>query len=308
MKKHFCLVLIISLFTSCYSQNKFPELTGSYLGQKPPGETAELFLDGIISTTSEAEMCAAFTRDGREFYFNSYKSGYWNIYYTKEINGKWINPEPLSFSANFTDRDFTISPDGNKIVFGSDRPTNGDLGPQEKLSIFITERSKNNRWSKPIQISSAINSERGENYPSLASNGNLYFFSNRPEGFGGCDIYVSKFANGSYIKAVNIGPEVNSDKHDWDSYIAPDESYIIFSSLNRDDTIGGQDLYISFKKGQNEWTKAVNMGSCVNSSSSEICPSVTLDGKYLFFTSRRRGKADIYWVDFSVIEKLRSKN
>ena len=99
---------------------------------------------------------------------------------------------------------------------------------------------------------------------------------------------------------------VNSDKNDWDAFIAPDESYIIFSSQNRPDTLGGQDLYISYRMNDGNWTAAKNMGNRVNSESGEICPSVSLDGEYFFFTSRRRhGRADIYWMTTDIIRDLR---
>ena len=77
--------------------------------------------------------------------------------------------------------------------------------------------------------------------------------------------------------------------------------------MNRDDTHGTQDLYLSFKNQDGSWTKAKNMGTAVNSTDDEICPSVTLDGEYLFFTSRRRGNADIYWVDAKIIEDLKAE-
>jgi Tol biopolymer transport system component len=47
------------------------------------------------------------------------------------------------------------------------------------------------------------------------------------------------------------------------------------------------------------------MGPRINSTSGEICPSVSIDGKALFFTSRRRGKADIYWIDAGIIEEMK---
>jgi Tol biopolymer transport system component len=47
------------------------------------------------------------------------------------------------------------------------------------------------------------------------------------------------------------------------------------------------------------------MGTAVNSAYCEICPVVSLDGKYFFFTSRRRGKADIFWMTTDVIDKLK---
>ena len=118
-------------------------------------------------------------------------------------------------------------------------------------------------------------------------------------------ITVSKRKNGRYSAPENLGSAVNSEKNDWDAVIAPDESFIIFSSQDRADSFGQQDLYISFRKEEGGWTVAKNMGQSVNSPSDEICPSLSLDGKHLFFTSRRRGKADIFWIDANIIEELR---
>ncbi|MCP4903156.1 MAG: hypothetical protein GY906_39850, partial [bacterium] len=142
-------------------------------------------------------------------------------------------------------------------------------------------------------------------YPSVAANGNLYFFSCREDRFGGCDLYVSEFREGKYQPSRILPGTINSDHHDWDAYIAPDESYIIFSSQDRADSIGAQDLYIAFRGTDGGWGTARNMGRRVNSSSDEICPSVSLDGQFFFFTSRRRGVADIYWMTTDIVEEMR---
>ena len=301
------LLFIIFCFSGYAHQNDFPVLKGPYLGQKPPGDISVVFMDGVISTVENPEMCAAFTGDGREFYFNAKKDGYWAIFCTREVDGKWTVPEPLPFASTYTDRDFTISPNGQKIYFGSNRPRKKGGPPQQSLDIFVVKRLKNYTWSSPKNLGFPVNTDYGENYPSVASNGNLYFFSCRNEGSGGCEIYMSRFSKGKYSDPKNLGPAINSTKNDWDSFIAPDESYIIFSSQNREDTIGGQDLYISYRKKNGGWTKARNMGKSVNSFSGEICPSVSIDAKYLFFTSRRRGKADIFWVDAKIIQELKHK-
>ena len=307
MKKYrrlFGIILFtILIIPQLYGQNTFPVLRGPYFGQKAPVEKAEVFLDGIISTIQDPEMCAAFAKDGREFYYNAIFKNNWTIFSTKIVDGKWTKPEPMDFTSGYTDRDFTISPDGNKIHFGSNRPRYKGDDVLTSLDIFMTERIQGDRWAEPKNVGSPINTDHGENYPSMAQNGNLYFFSNRNDGLGGCDIYVSRFVNGRYTQSANLGHAVNSAKNDWDAFIAPDERYIIFSSQNRDDTIGGQDLYISYRKSDGAWTQAKNMGTDVNSQFAEICPSVSLDGQYLFFTSRRRGKADIYWISTEILQR-----
>ena len=298
------LLFNVTVFANFGQEDDFPALKGPYLGQESPGNTSEVFLDGIISTVANPEMCAAFTADGKEFYFNRRYKDRWTIFFTKEVGGKWIEPKPMPFTSTYTDRDFTISPDEQSIYFGSNRPEREGGNPQQSLDIFVIQRGKNYTWGQPINLGKPVNTrEYGENYPSVATNGNLYFFSCRNDGLGGCEIYMSPFSRGKYLDPVNLGPAINSKMNDWDAYIAPDESYIIFSSQNREDTLGEQDLYISYRK-DGVWTKARNMGNRVNSSSDEICPSVSLDGKYLFFTTRRRGRADIYWVSSKIIQEL----
>lgn len=282
----------------------FPVFTGPYFGKSAPKEHAEIFLDGIISTRDKSEMNAAFTPDGKEFYFCTRFKGNWTIFAARESKGTWLKPAPINFAGGFTDRDFTMSPDGNKIFFGSNRPRKKGQEPIPKLDIYWTEKLEHGLWSEPKNIGPPINTAAGENYPAVAKNGNLYFFTSRKDGLGGCDLYVSRLVEQQYQIPENLGPSVNSATHDWDAIIAPDESFIIFSSQDRADTIGGQDLYISFRNQEGTWTQAKNMGHRVNSEYGEICPSLSLDGKYLFFTSRRRGEADILWIDAAIIKDL----
>jgi len=299
------IVLLAGIIAGSQEQTDFTSLKGAYFGQKAPSLKAEVFMDEVISFKNEDEMCAAFTADGKEFYFNTRHEGSWAIFMTKEIDGQWTRPKPMPFTSNFTDRDFTMSPDGTKILFGSNRPQGDNTSPMETLDIFVIERLATGEWSVPRNIGYPINTRRSENYPSIARNGNLYFFTSREDGFGGCDIYLSQFVNGRYQQPENLGSAINSDKHDWDAVISPDECFIIFSSKDRPDSIGTQDLYISFRKEDGGWTQAKNMGSAVNSSHDEICPSLSQDGQYLFFTSRRRGKADIFWIDTKIIGELK---
>ena len=251
-------------------------------------------------------MNAGFSSDGREFYYCARDGEDWSIYWTQEADDGWREPERMPFARGFTDRDFTVSADGNRLYFGSNRPRENGGEKLERPDVFYTERLPSGGWSEPINAGPVINTDFGENYPSVALNGNLYFFSCRDEGHGRCDIFLAKMNEGRYEQPIPMSRAINSDRNDWDAYIAPDESYIIFSSQDRPDTIGGQDLYVSYRTPDGEWTPAKNMGPRVNSESGEICPSVSLDGEYFFFTSRRRGgRADIYWMTTDIIRDLR---
>jgi Tol biopolymer transport system component len=187
-------------------------------------------------------------------------------------------------------------------------------------------------WGKPKPFNSLINTpESFAGCPTIANNGNLYFFSDRAEGIGGQDIWMSRFLNGAYEKPQNLGDSVNTEDFDFDPFIAPDETYIIFTRIDKKRK-GDADLFISFRRSDNTWTKATNMGDKINSKGWEFCPTVSPDGKYIFFTSRRKsgkgfseipityeekikilnspgnGNTDIYWVDAKIIEELKPKH
>jgi hypothetical protein len=106
--KFFPLTLLLIMTGVVLTQEKsseFPVLKGPYLGQNSPGNTSQVFLDGIISTIDNPEMCAAFTADGKEFYFNRRYKGLWTIFFTKEVNENWTPPQPMPFTSNYTVRD-----------------------------------------------------------------------------------------------------------------------------------------------------------------------------------------------------------
>lgn len=96
--------------------------------------------------------------------------------------------------------------------------------------------------------------------------------------------------NGKYSKPENLGDEINTKYFEGDPYIAPDESFLIFTSYNRPDGLGDGDLYISFNQ-NGHWTAPKNLGAPINSSALDFCPNRSPDGKYFFFTSER-GFAD----------------
>jgi len=87
-----------------------------------------------------------------------------------------------------------------------------------------------------------------------------------------------------------------------DPFVAPDESYLVFTSVNRPGGYGSGDMYISFRKEDGTWTEAKNLGKLFNTSGYDFCPIVSPDGEYFFFTQR----GDIYWVKVEAIETMKS--
>jgi Tol biopolymer transport system component len=284
--------------------NDFPVLKGVYLGQDPPGMEPEIFAPGIIST-GESEGCSVFSPDGKELIYNVFRDSKTFIYITKLSNGSWSKPELAPFSSDYYDGDFTLSPDGKKLFYSSARPLEEGGKPTRPSNLWVVEKT-GDRWTPPRALGGAINTPHHESYPTVTSDGTLYFFARDRGGLGKADLFVSRLVDGKYVEVENLGAPLNSEFDEYDPFIAPDESYIIFAA-SRPDSLGRDDLYISFKKEDGSWSPPVHMGGGINSAASENRPYVTLDNKYLFFTSNREssagtGSRDIYWVDAKVLK------
>ncbi len=102
------------------------------------------------------------------------------------------------------------------------------------------------------------------------------------------DFYISTQTDGIWSKAEPIGPPLNTHGNEGAQCISPDGQYIYYTACNRDDGLGSCDIYFS-KKTANGWTTPVNLGAAVNTSAWESQPSITSDGKTLYFASSREG-------------------
>ena len=278
---------------------------GPYLGQTPPGLAPVLFAEGIVSTDDNDVSCA-FTPDGGELYFGRFEPGRgYKLLVMKSTSRGWTEPRPAPFSSGYSEIDLFITGDGSRGFFISKRPAERGAVRSPVYQVWVADR-RGDRWGAPHRLGPPVNSESRELFPTLAEDGTIVFGSNRSGGHGGCDIYSASPDGSEFKNAVNLGSAVNSARDETDALIAPDGSYLVFTAVGRDDGYGSGDLYVSFGDPAGGWLPAVNMGEAINTPSSEFCPTLSPDGRYFLFTSRRAGSDDIYWVDASVIQSLRN--
>jgi Tol biopolymer transport system component len=304
-------------------------LEGPYLGQELPGVEPALFAEGVVST-GMSELNSVFSPDGTEFYF-SIAAGdmHWVMMASYQRDGVWSRPEAVTFPGPYSAVDMAFSPDGNRLYYCSNRPPSGTGEASETVDIWFVERDADG-WSEPINPGPPINSEYHEFYPSLTTDGTLYFQSRRPGGPGPGDIYRSRLVDGEYREAELLPPPVNTEDSEGDALVAPDESFIIITG-RATEPLGTRDydLFVSFRREDDSWSERTWLGDKVNSNQGENCPTLSPDGRFFFFTSRRatgtpgenesydalhkrwnlpafgHGHGDIYWVDAAVIETLR---
>jgi len=225
------------------------------------------------------------------------------IFIMEQKKGVWSEPRLASFSAGAYDWDFAFAPDDKTVLVSSGRPIRKGGAPVRDYYIWETVRT-GDVWSEPKLLPSPVNTGKHDSYPCVTGDGMLYFFSRRDGGLGMGDVYKAKRTNGQYPEVENLGAPINTEYHEVDAFVVPDESYMIFCS-DRPGGYGKADLYVTFRKTDGSWSEPINMGEKVNSSYSEYIPSVSPDGRYFFFTTDKTGNRDIYWISTNIIERLK---
>ncbi len=286
MSKYPNLIVTITLllcWSGCFDYNAAAQST-SYASGKPLNEPT-IFAPGIIST-GDFDSHPAFMPDGKTLYFvrSDPNFSFWTILVSRFERGRWREPEVAPFSGQYADADPFITPDGSRFYFISSRPVTGKK--TQDLDIYEMERTPNGSWSKPKNLGAPVNSEGAEWYPTLTRDGTIYFGSDRAGGKGRTDIYRSRLVNGKYAEPENLGDVINTQFNEFEPYISPDESFLIFMAGGRTEGRGGFDLYLSYNR-NGAWTKPVNLGDKINSAGNEYSPMISPDGKYFFWTSAR---------------------
>jgi outer membrane protein OmpA-like peptidoglycan-associated protein/tetratricopeptide (TPR) repeat protein len=151
----------------------------------------------------------------------------------------------------------------------------------------------------PQNMGGEINSEFEEYLPSISADGKLFVITRRAPFIGNIvseDFYVSFKNDTGWTKSVNMGTAINSPGNEGAQCLSADGKILFFTACDREDGFGRCDIYASFKT-KNGWSKARNLGRNINTSSWESQPSISPDGRELYFVSNRPGgigKMDIW--------------
>jgi Tol biopolymer transport system component len=189
------------------------------------------------------------------------------------------------------------------LFFASDRPLpEARSNRAGSFNLWFVTRGSSGTWSDPLPIP-GVNSSANDFHPAVTTDGTLYFSSNRPGGHGQYDLYRAERLGDAYGTPVNLGTVINTAGEETDVYVSPDESYLIVIATERAGGVGGDDLWLSARR-DDSWGDLTNLGQPVNSSSYEYGPFVSPDGRYLYFTTHRRGLGDIVRVQLEEVPEL----
>ncbi len=207
---------------------------------------------GSTVNSPQGEGYPSISADGLELYFCSLYwvsqrpggSGGADLWVTRRasISDDWNEPENLGAVVNSSSHDTepSISGDGLSLYFASQR-TGGEGG----MDLYVTTReTKDGDWGAPVNLGLVVNSSSRDMGPCIFPNELVLFFrSDRPGGYGGPDIYVTKRATTSdpWGEPVNLGPIINNSAFQEPHYISPDGSTLYLDTGGP--SMGGYDFW-----------------------------------------------------------------
>jgi outer membrane protein OmpA-like peptidoglycan-associated protein len=181
---------------------------------------SKLFSNNLKTKVNDGPV--TFNNSGDTIYFsrnlgltnkrsNNSKSGNkLGIFTAVLVKGQWTKIREFRYNnERYNVTTPCLSPDGNKLFFASDKP-GGSGGYDLYFCVW-----KGDYWDKPENLGQVINTEGNESYPFINASGDLFFSSDGKSGFGGMDIFYSRFSNQEWLTPVQLDPPINSKFNDF---------------------------------------------------------------------------------------------
>jgi hypothetical protein len=233
--------------------------------------------------------------DGKTFAYMVALKFYNAVMVSRIINGKWSTPVNITPELE-SDGDLYISclsSDGKTLYLSRDDNYNSDI----YMSSF-----NGSGWGPIVKLNKNINTKGWESHGFISEDGSqIIFASDRPGGFGGLDLYISKKVNGDWGPAVNLGPEINTQFNEDRPFLINNGKTLFFSSQGHS-TMGGYDIFRSDLQSNNIWSQPLNLGYPLNTTDDNIFFMPVENGKAGYYSLFREGegsgKEDIYKITF----------
>lgn len=211
------------------------------------------------------------------------------IPYTEEV----LPARKLSSNVNsiYAERLPIITPDGRTLYFArkyhpENTPDNRERDTYEKYKddIWVSRRQTDGAWSRARNVGSPLNTDTHNFVVAVSADGKTVYLANKYKtqkdgvsystktGFGWSKPKVFKIPN-MYNRSKFVGYHVNV------------KGDVLIMAVERSKTVGGRDLYVSFRKKGDDWTEPKNMGKVINSKSEEASVFIAADNKTIYFSS-----------------------
>lgn len=204
------------------------------------------------------------------------------------VNTKYMESKPV------------ISPDGTRLYFARKNTPENIGGKRDDQDIYVSDLV-NGEWTFAHNIGRPLNDKLPNGICSVSPDGNTITVINAYYDDGNVDDGVSvsrKTASGWSFPRRQIIDDYHN-LSEYQDYFVSNSGKVLISAVQRRDSRGDQDLYVSFRTGEDSWSKPVNMGRVINTPKVEFAPFLASDNKTLYFASnghRGFGESDIFYT------------
>jgi tetratricopeptide (TPR) repeat protein len=232
--------------------------------------------------------------DGNMIVFTRALQFYDAVFYSRKVNGRWTPPVNMTPQLG-VDPDYyssSLTGDGKTLLLYRTDNYEGNI----YLSRFDGEK-----WSNVEKLNDWVNTKFWESHATMSKDGRkLYFTSNRKEGLGGLDIFVSeRDSTGNWGAPKNAGPVINTVYNEESPFLANNDRSLFFSSRGHYN-MGGYDIFRSDLNESGNWGAPVNLGYPVNTTDDDLFFTPAGDGNSGYiakFDPEGYGKMDIFFYE-----------
>jgi outer membrane protein OmpA-like peptidoglycan-associated protein len=232
--------------------------------------------------------------DGKTLLYMNELPFYDAVYFSRYTPKGWSSPVNITPQLQSDGDQYvaSVTYDGMRLFLTKEDAFNSDF----YVSDFVA-----GKWSKSVPLSGPdINTKFWESHASISKDGKtLYFTSNRKDGIGDMDIYVSKLQNnGQWGSPVNLGTTVNTTLNEDTPFITGNDSMLYFSSQGHEN-MGGYDIFVSKLKASGQWSEPENLRYPINTTDDDLFFYPWNNGQVGYISLIREGghgMKDIYAV------------
>lgn len=237
-------------------------------------------------------------------------------------SGIAIDALDKNVNSDYSELSPVLSPDGKTLYFSRKNHPENIGGVKDKEDIWYSELDSTGHWQLAKNMGPQFNNE-GPNFVNAIQ-------SVTPDGKSAVMLLGNKYlANGKMLAGISISSNVGGQwskpvalniKNDYNynekaNYFLTNNRKTLLLSVEREDSHGDRDLYVSFMNNDSTWTEPLNLGDVVNTAAEESAPFLASDDKTLYFSSKGfsgYGGSDVYvsrrlddtWTKWSDPENL----
>jgi outer membrane protein OmpA-like peptidoglycan-associated protein len=259
-----------------------------------------LHVEALSDLNMKGDNASCFIGSDGSIYYASTAGGKFELYSAKrqpseglDRSSHWSQPTKyFELPGKQNVNSLAVAADGRTAVVGICNRPDGIFQTCDLYSAEIV----NGKVENIEHLADGINTEWWDAQPTISRDGNtMYFASDRKHGKGGSDIYMcSRGSDGKWGAPVNLS--FNTGGNEISPFISADDKTLYFASDHMAGGMGGFDIYMTRRTGENEWTEPKNMGPSVNSKYDEMFFYVPPTGDELYVTSDREGAYKLFRI------------